>query len=151
MITVYTEADFNELSWHDCSVWSVELRAGRENAAGDELVLGLDFISEWIRGTAGFAQFRVAPARLVFHGVTGAVMTIDSKDSGLRLPPSGAAISSVERQQDNWKITFTWPSGDIRFAARGFTQTLLAPPVLMPRQHFSESERRDLLAGRPNR
>ena len=25
---IYTEADFDRLSWHDCHIWGIELRAG---------------------------------------------------------------------------------------------------------------------------
>jgi hypothetical protein len=61
-----TEADFDQLSWHDCHIWGVELRAGDADE-GDwtsDLALDIDFIVEWLCGVAGGAQFRVAPAAL---------------------------------------------------------------------------------------
>jgi len=80
------------------------------------------FIVEWIYGTAGGCQFRVAPAELVFHDVTDPVVSI------------------------RWSIELNWPAGgEIAFGARGFTQTLLAEPILTERQHLTRAERRDLL------
>ena len=49
---IYTEADFDCLSWHDCHIWGIELRAGDPDD-GDwtsDLVLDIDFIVEWICG-----------------------------------------------------------------------------------------------------
>ena len=76
---IYTEADFGRFSWHDCHIWGIELRAGDPDD-GDwtsDLVLDIDFIVEWICGTGGGGQFRVAPATLVFHGVTDPKIAID--------------------------------------------------------------------------
>jgi hypothetical protein len=76
---IYTEADFGRLSWHDCHIWGIELRADDPDD-GDwtsDLVLDIDFIVEWICGTGGGGQFRVAPATLVFHGVTDPKIDID--------------------------------------------------------------------------
>ena len=59
---IYTEADFDRLSWHDCHIWGIELRAGDPDD-GDwtsDLVLDIDFIVEWICGAGGGGQFRVA-------------------------------------------------------------------------------------------
>ena len=85
---IYTEADFDRLSWHDCHIWGIELRAGDPDD-GDwtsDLVLDIDFIVEWICGTGGGGQFRVAPATLVFHGVTDPKIDIDSGRLGSRSP-----------------------------------------------------------------
>ena len=67
---IYTEADFDRLSWHDCHIWGIELRAGDADDGDWTSDLVLDSIMEWICGTGGGGQFRVAPATLVFHGVT---------------------------------------------------------------------------------
>ena len=98
---IYTEADFDRLSWHDCHIWGIELRAGDPDD-GDwtsDLVLDIDFIVEWICGTGGGGRFRVAPATLVFHGVTDPKIAIDWGRSGFHvaLHPSRSALSSAKR------------------------------------------------------
>jgi len=148
----YTEADFDRLSWHDCHIWAVELRAGDPDD-GDwtsDLALDLDFIVEWICGVGGGGQFRVAPATLVFHGVTDPKIDIDWGRSGFH----PVSIGTLEREPIenqkvhlgrpyySWRIRLNWPdSSEIAFGAVGFTQTLRAEPVLSERQHLSLKER----------
>jgi hypothetical protein len=83
----WTHADFERLSFHDCHVWGVDLRPGDPDT-GDwtsDLALDLDYIVEWLCGVDGGAQFRVAPATLLFHGVTDPRIAIDWGDSGLQI------------------------------------------------------------------
>lgn len=153
---VYTEADFDRLSWHDCHMWGVELHAG-EPAEGDwtsDLELDIDFIVEWICRAGGGGQFRVAPATLVFHGITDARIAIDWGRSGFQAALHPMSIGGVERERIqsqkvyldrpyySWKIHLNWPAGgEIAFGAVGFTQTLRAEPVLTETQCLSLRER----------
>jgi hypothetical protein len=153
---IYTAADFDRLSWHDCHIWAVELRPGDANA-GDwtsDLALDIDFISEWVCGVGGPGQFRVAPATLVFHGVTDPKIQIDWGRSGHQVALHPVSIANVEREQIHdqkvylgrpfyrWTLRLNWPDGgEIALGAVGFTQTLRAEPVLTASQYLSPSER----------
>ena len=155
----YTDADFDQLSWHDCHIWGVELRAGDPDD-GDwtsELALDLDFIVEWMCGVGGGGQFRVAPATLVFHGVTDPKIDIDWGRSGCQTSLHPASIADVgreliqeqrvylDRPYYRWRIRLNWPdSSEIAFGAVGFIQTLRAEPVLSEKQCLSLRERRRL-------
>ena len=152
----HTEADFDRLSWHDCRIWAIELRAGDPDA-GDwtgDLALDIDFIVEWICDVDGGAQFRVAPASLVFHGVTDPKIEIDWGRSAFQVAVHPASIGNVERKRIHdqkvyldrpyyrWRIRLNWPDGgEVAFGAVGFTQTLRAEPVLTKHQCLSWSER----------
>jgi hypothetical protein len=153
---VYTEIDFDGLSWHDCHVWAVELRAGDPDDRDwtSDLALDIDFIMEWICGAAGGGQFRVAPATLVFHGITDLRIGIDWGRSGFQAALHPVSIGNVERERIHnqkvyldrpyysWRIRLNWPDGgEIVFGAVGFTQTLRAEPVLTEKQCLSLSER----------
>jgi hypothetical protein len=158
----YTEADFDRLSWHDCHIWAVELRAGNPDD-GDwtsDLALDIDFITEWICGAGGGGQFRVAPATLVFHGVTDPKIDIDWGRSGFQVAVHPVSIGKIERERIqnqkvyldrpyySWRIRLNWPDGgEIAFGAVGFTQTLRAEPVLTENQCLSLSERTRLTRG----
>lgn len=159
MATLYTETDFEQLSWHDCHIWGIELCAGDadEDDWTHDLVLEIDFIVEWLCGVAGGAQFRVAPATLVFHGVTDLNINIDWGDSGFRTALHVLSIDRIEREavQDqkvyldrpyySWRILLNWPqSGVITFGAVGFTQTLDGEAVLQDQQKLTLRERRRL-------
>lgn len=120
-------------------------------------MLDIDFIVEWLCGIEGGAQFRVAPAKLVFHGVTDLRITIDWGDTGFRVAFHGVSIHRIERERVvaqkvyldrpyySWRIQLNWPeTGEIAFGAVGFTQTLLSVPMLTDKQHLSCGERNRL-------
>lgn len=150
------DADFDRLSWHDCHIWAIELRAGDPDE-GDwtsDLALDVDFIVEWICRVDGGGQFRVAPATLVFHGVTDPRIDIDWGRSGAQVALHPVSIGAIEREliRDQrvyldrpyyrWRIRLNWPDpGEIAFGAFGFTQTLRAEPILTERQCLSRGER----------
>jgi hypothetical protein len=119
---------------------------------GPAIWLDIDFIVEWICVTSGPTQFRVAPATLVFHGITDPRINIDWGRSGFQVSLNPASIDRVEREliqhqkvyldrsYYRWRIGLNWPdSSEIAFGAVGFTQTLRAEPVLTERQHLSLS------------
>lgn len=151
-----TEADFDRFFWHDCHIWAVEFRAGDPDD-GDwtsDLALDIDFIVEWICGVGGGTQFRVAPATLVFHGVTDPKIDIDWGSSAFQVALHPVSIGNVERERIqnqkvyldrpyySWRIRLSWPDGgEIAFGAVGFTQTLRAEPILTKNQCLSLSER----------
>jgi hypothetical protein len=148
--------DFASRSWHDCAILGLELRVG-EPEAGDwtsDLALDIDYIAEWLCGVDGRARFRVAPATLVFHGVTDLRIAIDWGDSGHRVALHEATIDRIERDRVveqkvfldrpyyRWRIALSWPrGGEIGFGAVGFTQTLRAEPVLTDRQRLPAGAR----------
>jgi hypothetical protein len=155
----YTEAEFDRLFWHDCHIWAIELRAGDPDN-GDwtsDLAFDIDFIVEWICGVGGGAQFRVAPATLLFHGVTDPRIAIDWGSAGSQVALHPVSIGNVEREliqnqkvyldrpYYSWKIRLNWPaSSEIAFGAVGFTLTERAEPVLTDKQCLSLRERNRL-------
>jgi hypothetical protein len=127
-----------------------------------DLAFDIDFIAEWVCGVDRRASFRVAPASLVFHSVADLRIAIDWGGSGFQVAIHDAAIDRIEREPVadqkvhfdrvyyRWKIALNWPAGgEITFGAVGFTQTLLAEPVLREQQFLTLAERRRLLSTRP--
>ena len=126
MATQDPVTDFDGLSWHDDTLyglrfdvgdsfqgdWRADLakatgapiwprRLARRSGQGDwraDLVLDIDHIVEWIRGEAGKVRFRVAPATLVFHGVTDLKIAIDWGDSGDRTALHDGSIEAITRE-----------------------------------------------------
>jgi hypothetical protein len=158
----YTEFDFDALSWHDCRIWGVEFRTGDadEDDWTSDLALEIDFILEWQCGTLGSAQFRIAPASLVFHGVTDPIVRIDWATSRLQVAPYDITIDCIRREPVpehqvyldrpyySWRIMLNSPKeGIISFGAVGFTQTLRAAPILS-RKHSLSLRQRIALIGR---
>jgi len=156
-MTTYTEADFDGLSWHDCSIWGLEFRVGdfEDDDALSDLALDIDFIVDWVCGVGTRPQFRVAPASLVFHGVTSLRISLADMHSDYQTALYPLQIRRIERRPvadqkvyldrryDAWTIHLNTPSpGEIHFGAVAFTQRLRADPVLIESQRLSFSGRR---------
>ena len=156
MDTPHTESDFDALSWHDCRIWAVEFRTGDpgEQDWTSDLALDIDFILEWHCGTLGSVQFRIAPASLVFHGVTDPNLNIDWGTSGFQVAPYDITIDRIQREPVreqkvfldrpyfSWRIMLNSPrAGILSFGAVGFTQHLRGEPVLADKQSLSLQQR----------
>ena len=157
MATTYTEADFDALSWHDCSIWGMALQNGGGEPAFEpaDLALDIDFIVEWICGVGAPDRFRVAPAALVFHDVTDLRIEVGTTHSGdYRMGVSPWPILRIERQPIErperypgppsfaWTLALGTPTpGEIHFGASGFTQELRAEPILTEDQRLTIAER----------
>ena len=157
MQTTQTEADFEQMSWHDCNIWRLDFMVGDPDEGDwtNDLVVGIDFIVEWLCGIDGATKFKIAPATLAFHGVTDPKIGIDWGQTGLMHEVSIHQIlrepirdqkAYPGRPYYRWRISLNWPKGgEISFGAVGFTQTLLAEPILCESQHLPLKERNRLM------
>ncbi len=153
---IYTEADFERLSWRDCQVWGVAFHAGDAHDLSSDLVLDLDFIVDRIAGAEGKpTRYRVAPASLVFSEVTDLRMSLDWGTSGFPLSINPPSIEAIEREcvpdrmvyparrYYSWQIRFSWPPGaEIVFKSVGFTQTLRSEPQVIEKQSLGFRDRK---------
>ena len=151
-----TDADFDQLGWHDNMVYGVRIDVGDPDR-GDwhaNLVIDLDYIVEWVCEPDGRCRFRVAPATLSFHHASDLRIAIDCGDSRGRTGLHTLSIDRISREQIadrkicldrpywRWRIAFNWPQGgEIAFGASGFTQRLRAAAVLLDDQHLSAADR----------
>ncbi len=150
------EPDFDSWSWHDNLVYGLRIDVGdpARNDWHHDLVLDIDHIVEWVRGTDGGVRFRVAPATLAFHDVTDLRLAVDFGGSGGQVSINELSIHAITRQRVEdqkvyldrpyyrWRIALNLPSdGEIAFCASGFTQTLRAEPVLLDEQRLPAAER----------
>lgn len=156
-----TETTFAKLSWHDCHIWGMEFQTGDpdEDDWTSDVVFNIDYIVEWLCGVDGVTRFSVAPARLVFHGVTDLNVAIDWGRSGFQVVPTNVFIDRIRRERIaegeqkvfldqpyyRWTIALSaLTKGSIEFGAVGFTQRLLAEPVVSKHQHLTLRERNRL-------
>jgi hypothetical protein len=155
-MTRWTEADFDRLSWHDNAIYGFQWHPG-DPESGDwrsDFILDIDYIVEWVSVRDGRFRFRVAPANLVFHGVTDLCLDIDWGDSHFRTSVYVLSIAEVRRERVSdqkifldrpyfsWRMVLNSPQGgEVRFGAVGFTQTLRADPVLTDEQQLKPAER----------
>jgi hypothetical protein len=142
----WTEADYDDLSWHDNHVYGLEIHEG-EHGAG-ELVLHLDYILEWLPPVDGRFSFVVAPAILTFRDVFGLRLELDYQSVTAAMTPF--SIGRIDREEVRystghisyrWTVTINWPQGILTFEAPGFTQELIGNPLVTQEPCLSISQR----------
>src|SRR5262249_48401591 len=117
-------------------------------------------ILERLCGVDGSATFKIAPATLVFHGVTDPKIAIDWGDNDLQSAIHDVSIARVKRDQVQnqkvyldrpyfrWTIELNWPKdGRSSFGAVWYTQTLLSELIISERQRLSLKERSRRITG----
>ncbi|MDA1325887.1 MAG: hypothetical protein O3C34_14215 [Proteobacteria bacterium] len=145
------------ISFHDNLIYGLHLATPDPDASlwRSDLVLDIDHIVDWICGTDGGAQFRVAPATLIFHDVTDLKMSIDFDGSDHRQTLNELSIADITTQPASasgagdyfhWRIALNLPQGgEIAFGASGYTLTLRANPVLLDEQRLPPANRPHLM------
>jgi hypothetical protein len=153
-VETWTESDYEELSWHDCHTHGFTI-VEREYGCGD-LVLDIDFITEWKVEDDRSLSFLVAPATLTFHDIWDLVIELDYKSAQSGMMPfsiDGLAREPLELEHDASQTKFcyqmdvNWPYGSISFKGHRFKQTLRAEPIETSSQSLEPSERVPISGG----
>lgn len=142
----WTEADFDEMSWHDNCVHGFQIREATPELGAGTLILDIDFILQWLPQEDRSFKFRVAPAALVFRDVFGLRLELDySSYATGPFTVDGIFRETVScgrgREGARWTIPINCPAGEISFTATGFTQTLKGPVVLSDDMHLDPDRR----------
>jgi len=146
-VKVWTQEDFEEMSWHDNHVHGFSLAEGAHGSG--TVSFDIDYILEWIKQESGAIVFRIAPADLTFHEVTNLVIHLDYEKPTAALSPF--SLDSIDRIEERrarytatvWKLNLNWPEGYISFEASGYVQTTTGASVVKDQQALREEERRD--------
>ena len=136
---IWTDQQFDEMSWHDNHVHALRIVEG-EYGAG-ELTLDLDYIVEWICDGDRYT-FRIVPVCLRFLEVTDLRVVLDYSTPTAALGPF--SIHAIERRNEVreryvaqlWKIAINCPQGEIAFEAKGFEQRAESSRGLLKRLDF---------------
>jgi hypothetical protein len=139
--TVWTDADFDAMSWHDNAVHAVALEPAQ--AYPGRLLLDIDYIVEGVlpQAPATTLSFWICPATLVFDRASDLTTDINMQGWSFQL-----FLDAIERSGPDEHGDFEWTlSGDhlsIGLSAPGFTQYLRRAPIHTPRYWLSADERR---------
>jgi hypothetical protein len=141
---VWTDEQFDEMSWHDNCVHGLRIVEGTHGAG--ELILDLDYILEWIEAEESF-QFRILPVTLKFREVTDLRILLDYATPTIALGPF--SIHAIERKFEQrerytaqvWKLLINSPVGEITFESQGFEQRGVGSPRLSSGQWLSPEVR----------
>jgi hypothetical protein len=138
--TVSTEADFDQMSWHDNEVHAIALEPALPEPG--RLLLDIDYIVQWVPPPppSRLISFWICPATLVFDPAWDLTTDIDLRGWAFSL-----SLLSVLRSDPDERGNFDWTlSGDqftIELGAPGFTQYLRRPPVSSSGHRLTVEER----------
>ncbi|HEX8430100.1 MAG TPA: hypothetical protein VF625_02390 [Longimicrobium sp.] len=127
---VWTDADFEEMGWHD-----VPIHATAYLSELDEIAFDIDYILKWVNPAAGetFYSFWIAPATLVFENVTDLRIDLEFFGNNITIQHLSRADMQPTRQgfigpDAAWLWTLNCLEGAIQFRATGFRQTIRRVP-----------------------
>ena len=140
---IWSEADFDQMGWHD-----VHVRALAFDPERFELLFDIDYILEWIHPAAGERSFtfRLAPATLIFTNVHEIRFDVSSRgdleiDAFTRSDATSPRNAAYLSNKIEWVWTLQCQEGVISFRSVGFTMRLRRPAVLTSAQQLLLSER----------
>lgn len=157
MIKTYTNDDFENMSWHDNSVYGISWKMEFQSNYISDLILDIDYICEWVCTPDKSCRFKVSPADLIYHDITDLKINIDWGDSGFQnCIEGGLDIMDITRERIQnqkvhldkpyyrWVIKLQFPAQDsfISFGATGFTQKLRKEPILIESQSLTLDQRK---------
>jgi hypothetical protein len=125
---IWTEADFEQMGWHDCNIYKIRLT--------EDLELDIDYILQWNKPDLEGLPFTfwIAPATLVFKCVRD--LTFDF-DTGFE---DAFEIVEIEKEnEDQWRIITR--QGNIQFNSKGYEQYIRQEPFFEFGQTISFIER----------
>jgi|SRR5687768_8902613 len=128
---VWTDADFEQMGWHDCNIYKIRLT--------QDLEMDIDYVLQWNKSDLEGLPFTflVAPATLVFRSVQN--LTFDF-DIGFE---DAFEIEDIERTKsgNHYHWTIITRQGDIQFNSQGYEQHIRQQPFFEFVQNISFIER----------
>ena len=127
---LWTEADFEQMGWHDARIHAVAFAS-----EAFEFALDIDYILQWIQPAEDeFYRFWVAPATLVFENVHDVKFDLEPFEAveiaDLRRddpqPPRNAQFIGRDTE---WRWVVETHQGEISLRAIGYKQHIRREPV----------------------
>jgi hypothetical protein len=138
---IYTEAGFESMGWHSCSIHAMAFESRRDGT--DRLLLDIDYLVEWLQPDPDSETpcYLISPATLVFGDARDLeISDIKLSGWGFRL-----LIRSARRDGPDEHGMSTWKLAghlfELSVRSRGFTQYLRREPVFS-RIHWLPVEER---------
>ena len=139
---IWTEADFEQMGWHD-----IQIRAIAFRPANFEFVLDIDYIFQWVQPQEdSFYRFWVSPATLVFKNVYDLRIDLEPYTEVCilevnRTEPSVPRNAKAIGAENDWHWLLGCTAGEIGFRSIGFDQYTRRFPKLSKAQSLTEEER----------
>lgn len=124
----WNNKDFEEMSWHDCTIYSLNFPHEDQN-----FILDIDYIFKWVLNKENnLFKFWIAPCTITFHNTMNLDIKISFSDS------IGLSINQIRRENLRESInkkailydyTINTDKGIITFTSTGFEQIVREQPI----------------------
>ncbi|MDT0266809.1 hypothetical protein RM844_10945 [Streptomyces sp. DSM 44915] len=141
--SVWSDADFATMGWHDVTVHAFCLQPGLDENPMPRLLLDLDYLLRWVRPVPPERNFSfwIAPATLVFEDCHSLVGDLDFRGTLPRLELSGLTREPPESEDRDPEWCLVGHDFELTFHAAGFRQYVRRAPVLARRSTLTPVER----------
>lgn len=137
---LWTDADFDTMSWHDCPIHALSFNKNHQ------LLLDIDYMFEWVlTNNKKHYKFWIAPCTLIFENVYNiqfesnyTSLIIDNVSRESPQIPKNAAHIGIDTEYD-WIIETT--AGEINFTSVGYKQYVRQEPILLSTQEIDLTAR----------
>ncbi len=143
---VWTEADFDGMSWHDATVHAIAVEPAAEDPG--QLLLDLDYLVAWVPPTGDRTEFGfwIAPTTLVFDQAWD--LTVDVALHGMALD---LQLDGIRRAEDQPFGRSTWTleghSFTLTVTSQGFRQHPRSAPIWSTMQRLDLATRGGISLG----
>ena len=137
---VWDDADFENMGWHDATVWAVH-----SNPDKSELLVDLDYIFSWVNPAGGAAHFTfwVAPVTMVFREIYDLKIALESARGGIEIADftRSAPLREGEAGPAHRTYRFDCQEGEITLRSLGFQMFVRSAPRHIEAQSLTLEER----------
>jgi hypothetical protein len=136
---LWTEADFDQMGWHDSHIHAVAFLPEQFEVAFD-----IDYILQWVKPSEDqYYRFWIAPATLVFENIHDLKFDLEPFDAVEiadlhREDPQRPINADYVRRDIEWRWRIETHQGDVTLRSIGYKQYIRRQPV------FSRSQSLDL-------
>jgi hypothetical protein len=149
---LWTEADFDQMGWHDARVWALGFVVEEF-----EFLLDIDYILQWVEPHEGEEHYRfwIVPATLVFENVTDLQIELEpfadlSLSDITRSDPGVPRNPEFIGKSTDWLWHLHFHVGSISLRGAGFKQYLRGQAVSTKTQFLSLEVRGGISFARPD-
>lgn len=141
---VWTDADFDNMNWHNCKIYGVAFYPKTF-----ELAFDIDYVFNTEKHETHYT-FWISPATLVFSNVHDLELSIESSDGQFQIvsidrTDIGKPINHEHIKRDtDWLWTIECWEGEIKLKAVGFDQYIRRPAINTEEQNLLLEERGEL-------
>lgn len=126
---IWTEADFEDMGWHDSYLYSISFPDENQ-----KLIFDIDYIFKWVLDeTSNLYNFWVSPSTLTFISVLNLKIDLNFQNS------VGLDILDINRSNPRlslngkvtlWDYSILTDKGSISFESSGYIQNIRKQPIL---------------------